>query len=45
MQLPLRELGLDGSVAGRENATWALGEVELGSEAMWVALEAEEEVD
>ncbi|GAA5998340.1 RCC1 domain-containing protein [Rhodotorula paludigena] len=45
VHLPLRELGLDGSVAGRENATWALGEVELGSEAMWVALEAEEEVD
>ncbi|GAA5867271.1 hypothetical protein JCM3774_002395 [Rhodotorula dairenensis] len=43
--LPLRELGLDGTVAGREGVPWRLGEVELAMEGLWVGLEAEEDVD
>ncbi|BGP54430.1 hypothetical protein JCM8202v2_002009 [Rhodotorula sphaerocarpa] len=45
VKLPLRELGLDGSVAGREDARWRIGEVELAMEGMWIALEAEQDVD
>lgn len=43
--LPLRELGLDGSVAGREGVQWRLGKVELAMEGMWVGLEADEDID
>jgi hypothetical protein len=43
--LPLRELGLDGTVAGRESVRWRLGEVELAMEGLWVGIEAEEDVD
>ncbi|POY72465.1 hypothetical protein BMF94_4291 [Rhodotorula taiwanensis] len=43
--LPLRELGLDGSVAGREGVQWRLGKVELAMEGMWVGLEVDEDID
>ncbi|EGU12704.1 putative Uvb-resistance protein uvr8 [Rhodotorula toruloides ATCC 204091] len=45
VKLPLRELGLDGTVGGRESVRWKLGEVELGMEGMWVGLDVSEELD
>lgn len=42
VKLPLRELGLDGTVGGRENVRWKLGEVELGMEGMWIGLDVSE---
>ncbi|BGP06475.1 hypothetical protein JCM10049v2_002297 [Rhodotorula toruloides] len=45
VKLPLRELGLDGTVGGRESVRWTLGEVELGTEGMWVGLDVSEELE